>query len=696
MLRLVGFGYATRYFLEAERDGQAVLVENPKFPWRFMPPALARAPQHIILPARKPPNTCRIFVFGESAAMGDPEPAHGPPRVLQVLLEDRFPDRKFEVVNVAITAVNSHAILPLARECAELDGDFWVLYLGNNEVMGPFGASTVFGPAAPHLTVLRAGLALRATRLGQGLAALAQRWRASGRAPQAWAGLEMFLDQQVPPDDPRLERVYRHFARNLADILHAGTRSGARVLVSTLVSNLKDCAPFGSLHAARLTADQRAQWDRLYQAGARAQAAGHLRDALELLQQAERLDDRHAELHFRLGRICLANDQFEQALKHFQQARDFDTLKFRADTRLNRIITEACAGREGEGVALLDAGAAFARQSPHGIVGEELLYEHVHFRFEGSYLLARLFAEQIARDLERASPSGPAAPNRPHSSTSNQAFETLAPPNPGPAARPWLTPAQCARRLAITDWSRHRLLSTMRQRLSRPPFTTQLNFQERDQALLRQIHELQPAAQRTAFEAQAQVYRAALAQRTDDWVLHDQFGRFLEAFGETDSAARQWRRVLELVPHHLLARYQLGYVLNRGDQAAEAERHLREAVRLRPDFPEALNELGLALSRQRKFAEARAAFAQALKLRPDFVAARVNWGLTLATEGKLAEAAVQYQAVLAGNSNHLPAHLHLARLLAQQGQTQQAAAHFREVLRLDPKNRLAREFFESR
>jgi tetratricopeptide (TPR) repeat protein len=696
VLRLVGFGYPTRYFLKAERDGQPVLVENPKFPWRFMPPALARAPQHVVLPATKPPNTCRIFVFGESAAMGDPEPAYGLPRVLQVLLEDQFPERKFEVVNVAITAINSHAILPLARECARWQGDFWVIYLGNNEVMGPFGANTVFGPAAPNLPLLRAGLALRTTRLGQGLAALAGQLRAGDRTAQAWGGLEMFLNQQVPPEDPRLERVYRNFARNLADILDAAARSGTPTLVSTLVSNLKDCAPFGSLHNAALTSEQRAERDRLSQAAARAEATGSLDEARFLLRLAERIDDRSAELHYRLGRVCWASAQFEQARQHFEQARDLDTLKFRADTRLNQIITETAAGREKEGIYLLDAGVAFARQSPHGIVGDELLYEHVHFRFEGNYLLARLFAEPIARALRGDSLKG-----------SNESHRTE-PPDPGPpfnssngsttgtAARPWLTRAECAPRLGVTDWSRYRLLSTMRQRLSRPPFSAQLNFQERDQALLRQINELQPAAQRTAFEAQAQVYRAALARRPDDWVLHDQFGKFLEAFGDADGAAREWRKVLDLVPHHLLAHYQLGYVLNRGDKAAEAEGHLREAVRLRPDFPEALNELGGALSRQRRFAEAYAAYAQALKLRPDFAGARVNWGLALAAEGKAAEAAAQFQTVLASNSNNLPAQLHLARLLVQQGQPQQAAGHFREVLRLDSKNAAAREFFEGK
>ena len=61
---------------------------------------------------RKPAGAFRIFVLGESAAMGDPEPAFGPARYLEMLLRDKYPDADFEIENVAFTAINSHVILP--------------------------------------------------------------------------------------------------------------------------------------------------------------------------------------------------------------------------------------------------------------------------------------------------------------------------------------------------------------------------------------------------------------------------------------------------------------------------------------------------------------------------------------------------------------------------------------------------------
>ncbi len=114
----------------------------------------------------KPADTCRIFVFGESAAMGDPDPSFGAWRYLQVLLHERFPGTDCEVICVAMTAINSHVVLPIARECARRDGDLWIIYMGNNEMVGPFGAGTVFGSRAPG-TLCSAEIAAKATMTGQ-------------------------------------------------------------------------------------------------------------------------------------------------------------------------------------------------------------------------------------------------------------------------------------------------------------------------------------------------------------------------------------------------------------------------------------------------------------------------------------------------------------------------------------------------
>ena len=168
-LRLVGFGYPTTFLLPVSHKGREFFMQNNQFGWRFFGERMARVPNPIFIPQVKPPDTVRIFVFGESAAFGDPQPDFGLPRMLNSILSLRHPNVQFEVINAAMTGINSHTILPIARDCASAGGDIWVIYMGNNEAVGPFGAGTVFGLQSPPLPLIRASLALKATRTGQWL-----------------------------------------------------------------------------------------------------------------------------------------------------------------------------------------------------------------------------------------------------------------------------------------------------------------------------------------------------------------------------------------------------------------------------------------------------------------------------------------------------------------------------------------------
>jgi hypothetical protein len=146
--------------------------------------------------ARKPADTYRIFILGESAAMGDPEPAYGASRYLEALLSERYPKTHFEIVNLGITAINSHVILPIVRECARHDGDFWIVYMGNNEMVGPFGAATVFGAKAPPLGFVRLNLAIQKTRVGQLLADIVRKLHGKN-SNTSWGEMKMFLGNQL-------------------------------------------------------------------------------------------------------------------------------------------------------------------------------------------------------------------------------------------------------------------------------------------------------------------------------------------------------------------------------------------------------------------------------------------------------------------------------------------------------------------
>ena len=268
--------------------------------------------------------------------------------------------------------------------------------MGNNEVVGPFGRSP-FGRQSPPLPVLRASLAFKTTRTGQLLDDLIEGLLSKPGPSNTWAGMTMMLEHQVRESDPQLKRVYAHFQKNLRDILDLAKAAGTKVIVSTLVANLRDCPPFGSLHRPDLTEAERAPWEEIYQAGVAAETAGNFEAAIAKFHEASQIYDTFEELRFRWGRCCLSLGKQSDAKVHFERARDLDTLRFRADGRLNGILREAVATAGTPDIRLLDAEAAFAQQSRDGIAGDQWFYEHVHFHFEGNYLLARLFADQVAQ-----------------------------------------------------------------------------------------------------------------------------------------------------------------------------------------------------------------------------------------------------------------------------------------------------------
>jgi hypothetical protein len=261
ILRMAGYGYSTALFKPMEIGGVHYLLENEKFSYRFFPPELTRTPGPIKMLAEKPSGSYRIFILGESAAMGDPEPGYGASRYLEALLRERYPEAKFEIINVAFTAINSHVILPIAQDCAKQQSDLWLIYMGNNEMVGPFGAATVFGPKTPPLFLIRLNLALQTTRLGQLAADLRHHLKRKGSGPASWGGMQMFLGNQVPPDSSRRASVYHNFQSNLRGILEAGRKSGAHLLVNTVAVNLKDCPPFASYSATNLSLETAAKFE---------------------------------------------------------------------------------------------------------------------------------------------------------------------------------------------------------------------------------------------------------------------------------------------------------------------------------------------------------------------------------------------------------------------------------------------------
>lgn len=656
-LRLCGYGYPTSFFLKTEIGGEDYYVSNDRFGYRFFPPALARTPVPMRMPVKKSANAYRIFVFGESAAMGDPDPTFGAWRYLQVLLRERFPGTDFEVVCVAMTAINSHVILPIARECAHRDGDLWIIYMGNNEMVGPFGGGTVFGSHVAGIHLIRASLAVKDTKSGQLLDNLSQRWGHSS-APQTWSGLNMFKEHQLRYDDPNRLRAYENFKQNLDDILRAGQDAGVPVILSTVGSNLKDCAPFASLHSAGLNDIQKSQWDGLYQEGTNLESSGDFPGALQKYGQAAAIDPHYAELHFRSGRCQLALTNFEQAMSDFQMARDDDTLAFRADSHINRIIEDAAGAKANQGVYFLDAFKMLAQSSPEKIPGNELFYEHVHLNFDGNYLLGRAFAEQILKLLPKSILAG--------------------------GKSEWASAEFCDRRLAVSPWDRVRVWQENYSRVSEPPFTDQLNDVPRARFYMAKLQELSSQMTEQSRAQSRATYEQALDLNPDDYCLRENFAQFLDETGDLADAPAQEQKVSELLPQNPMTPCIIGKLLVRLGKPDEAEKSFLRALAIRKDFVPALNEMGMILANQQKTAEAAKYFGRALSVDPGSVEAYQNRGFMELNEGDWSQAINDFRAAADHQPNGPADYFYRAISLVEEHQPNDAFEYFNAAVRMNP------------
>jgi tetratricopeptide (TPR) repeat protein len=736
-LRLAGYGYDTSFFRRIRIQGQDFYVPNEKFSYRFFPPAIARTTTPFRFAAKKATNSYRIFLLGESAAMGDPEPAYGVGRYLQVLLRERYPGTHFEVICVAVTAIDSNVILPIARDCARHQGDLWLIYMGNNEMVGPFGAETSYGLHAPGLAEIRTLLAIKQTRTGQLLDALIRRLRSGSSTPKTWGGMGMFMHGRIGYDDPARLRAYANFRGNLDDILRTAQRACVPVVLSTVAVNLKDCAPFASIHTPGLSTNQLSAWNEIFEEGITNETAGSYRDALALYRKAAEIDAQFAELQFRLGDCDLALTNFVQALRDFELARDDDALDFRVDTRINSIIREAASRHARQSVYLVDAARVLAQNSPEGIPGLNFFYEHVHLNFVGNYLLALDFAEKIKGLL-------------PNSITGRDQGN-------------WASEELCGRRLAVTVWDQQRVWQPIFARVTSPPFTGQFNHAAHLKLCEAKLNEAKAQMDTQTPEQARQMYEQALALAPDDYFLHAHFERFLEAGGHSAQAIAEAKRCCELVPQLPGGYYYAGTLLVREGKIAEAADYFSRAIAIRSDYAEAEDAMGEILSNQQKTAEAihwfkrairanpnyvepylnlgflqqsrgevdaamasyqkaaslepegpadyfnRANMAAALyrwdeviaclravvKAKPEFWQARYQLGIQLAANEKTEEAQTQFSETIRYRPDFIPAHLNLGTALATQGKPDQALAEFRTVLQLDPANSSARQQIET-
>lgn len=663
-LRIAGFGHDPNYF--APVPGRDEVMGNPRFGWTYFPPAIARVPELFNFPRTKPANTYRVFILGSSAAQGFPDPAYSFGRMLDVMLHERFPGARFEVINTAMVAINSHVVARIARDCLDQSPDLLVVYEGNNEVVGPFGPGTIFGGFSTSRTYTRASLAVRATRLGQAVARLPALFASGKTTPQVWKGMEFFLENPVRADDPRLETTRVQFTENLADICRSANAAHVPVVLCTVGVNLFDCAPFASFHPPGWAGSELAAWEDAYKAGVAAQQAGDFAAAVGHYQRAAERDAGFADLQYRLAQCLERTGRREEALAAFKKARDLDALRFRTDGPLNEAVRRVAAGFPSDRVGLadyeklLDDRARAGGEPP----GADFFVEHCHMTFRGNYELARVALEAAEKLLTPCVGRAPAdAPVPP--------IETVA------AA------------LAYSAFDEEKVLSDVTKLVSRPPFTNQLDHAESLAAAEGRAAAAKAALTREALANSAALYAAAVRKRPADLLLKHSYANVLSALGDFAAAQAPLKEVLAAQPFNVRASIELAGALSRVGRADEAVAQLTAATKSPYCNAGIESELrfnaGVSQAQAGRRDAAVAEYRRAIALNPRNIKANTNLALLLDQLGQTAEAQACYERAIEIDDQYPIGHFNLGLFHFKRQEYGAALARFERAFALDPK-----------
>ncbi len=359
-LRVLGYGHDLRLFVE-DPQHEGYLVMNRYVSERYFN-EIENATIGNFEPfrAEKTEGTFRIFVLGESTTIGYPYFHNGSfHRWLHYRLMHTFPDRDFEIINLALTAVNSHTVYDMGREIADYAPDAVMVYVGHNEYYGALGIGST-SSLGHYVGLVRLLVRLRHLRLVQLLGNLVNgiKKMVSGNAVDIRENLmkRMAAKQQISFGSDEYKEGIAQFDRNLTDLCQLLADRQIPVFISDLVSNEKDLKPFISAPGDPFLS---------------------------------------AQVQYEAAQKAFDQNNFNRSKKDFIRAKDLDMLRFRAPEAMNGIIQELPS--RFSNVTLVHARKTFERHSLHGILGDETLLEHVHPNLFGYALLSDAFYRALTQ-----------------------------------------------------------------------------------------------------------------------------------------------------------------------------------------------------------------------------------------------------------------------------------------------------------
>ena len=368
ILRSVNYLGNTKLFIDPNIPAHEYLIPNPNFATRyFFYTKTTPNPSTDVFLKDKPENSFRIFAMGGSSAAGYPYGFNGTySRVVKDVLQDAMPDKTLEVVNVGISAINSYTLFDQVDEIIAQKPDAVLIYAGHNEFYGALGVGSnenlgsfpEFVRFYLKLQHFKTFMFLRTLIVDSG------KWFASTfsskKIDETGTLMERIIDSRsIELGSPKHELAMIQFQSNLNAIVSQFKAKDIPVFIGSVASNLQDHAPFVNI------------------------TDGEMPGAADVYSEAQE---------------ALQNENFEIALEKFTLAKDLDGLKFRAPSEINRIIKKTA--KDNPSVNYVPVKEALSANAQNGIIGSDLMLEHLHPNQQGYFLIGKTFAESLLQELD--------------------------------------------------------------------------------------------------------------------------------------------------------------------------------------------------------------------------------------------------------------------------------------------------------
>ena len=350
-LRIFNYGNDDRIWVDISQDMQ---ILNPEIGYRyfFTTKNLPFSVESFIYKEKKE-NSFRVFVVGASSAAGYPYLSSASfSKFIRKKLEILYPQKVIEVSNFSMSAINSYTIRDLMPELLQKKPDLILIYLGHNEYYGALGVGSLESLGSSRF-VVNTTLWLNKFKTIELLRNIVKELSGLFSSEDEITGGTMMAqlakDKLIEYNSDIYWDGIHQFEGNLRDILSMCKEANVPVIASTVASNLKDQKPFVSVKDSEYPpADQ-----IFLNAGSKLQTG-----------------------------------EIDSAKGLFIYAKELDALRFRAPEEINKTIIRLCKEFNNPFVRSDSLLNSFSQD---GIVGNNLMTDHLHPNVKGYQLIGNLF-----------------------------------------------------------------------------------------------------------------------------------------------------------------------------------------------------------------------------------------------------------------------------------------------------------------